>query len=180
MSQPSDKPKPWKRLTSRRLYHSNLLSLFEDEVTKPNGKHGKYVYTVSPPFVLVVAKDAGTLIFVKQYRYPIRRTTIEFPGGAVGESEEPIEAAKREFLEECGLTAESWTELGLLRNPNPGVVFLAEGIETASTRPEDDDGIIEVVRLSEQQIDEQIASFTLSDAKTLASLTLLSRYDPQK
>ena len=56
--------------------------------------------------VAIVAKTVdGKLLFVEQHRTPLGRSTIELPAGLCGdngESENPIEAARRELMEETG------------------------------------------------------------------------------
>ncbi len=44
------------------------------------------------------------IVFVRQYRPPVRGYTIELPAGLIDEGETPEEAAARELKEEAGLT----------------------------------------------------------------------------
>lgn len=60
--------------------------------------------------VVVPLTRGGEIVFVEQYRPPIARRMIEFPGGIVGDTAEtrgePLEsAARRELLEEAGYVA---------------------------------------------------------------------------
>ena len=67
--------------------------------------------------VIVIAKtDDDKLILVEQFRRPVRRNTIGFPAGLVGDErgkrgESLIAAARRELLEETGYTARRITKL---------------------------------------------------------------------
>ncbi len=54
-------------------------------------------------------------ILVKQYRPGPEKIFYEFPLGFIEKGEEPIEAAKREFLEETGYTGE-FKDLGIIEH----------------------------------------------------------------
>ena len=57
---------------------------------------------------------------IEQYRHGIEDFTLEIPGGMIDKNEEPIEAAKRELLEETGYESDSIVALGRSR-PNPAI-----------------------------------------------------------
>lgn len=59
--------------------------------------------------VVLPVNDEGKVIFVEQYRKPVRSQLIEFPAGLVGDidaSEAMITAAQRELEEETGYWAD--------------------------------------------------------------------------
>lgn len=47
----------------------------------------------------------------RQFRYPTGKTLLEVPAGLVEAGEDPLEAAKRELLEETGCRSDDWTRL---------------------------------------------------------------------
>lgn len=57
-------------------------------------------------WVMIIAYDDTTneTVLVKQTRWGIESTTLEFPCGTVENDEEPRQAALREFREETGIT----------------------------------------------------------------------------
>jgi len=59
--------------------------------------------------VIIAVTDDGAIVFVEQYRKPVRARVIELPAGLVGDHVDPgesvIEAARRELLEETGYAA---------------------------------------------------------------------------
>lgn len=64
---------------------------------------------------VIVPLDGDDVILVEQYRVPLGCSCIEFPAGLIGddvEGEDPLEAAKRELVEETGYEAAEWADFG--------------------------------------------------------------------
>ena len=173
MTEPTN---PWKTVKSRVIHQSRWLTLYEDDVITPTGQPGTYTYTQGAPFVLVVAYDGQHFIFVRQFRYPLKRVMIEFPGGSIDENETPLGAAKREFRDETGFTANKWDELGTIHNPNLATVFLAQDLAQTGKNEMAVDGISDLVRMGWADIDHAIQADEFTDSKTLAALMLFSRH----
>ena len=65
-----------------------------------------------PDSVSIVAVEDELLVVVRQTRAGADGRTLELPAGSIEDGETPEEAAARELVEECGLTAEAWSKLG--------------------------------------------------------------------
>lgn len=63
--------------------------------------------------------ENNELLLVRQFRYPYKEILLEIPAGKLEKGEDPFEAGKREFKEECGATADSYFSLGEVY-PSPG------------------------------------------------------------
>ncbi|MBF0531834.1 MAG: NUDIX hydrolase [Candidatus Omnitrophica bacterium] len=63
--------------------------------------------------IIVALTDEGKVIFVEQYREPVRKKVIEFPAGLINDHtpETFAQGAKRELLEETGYRARRITRL---------------------------------------------------------------------
>lgn len=61
--------------------------------------------------MIVATMTTGELVLVRQYRAPVEAEVVELAAGLVDAGETPVEAAERELGEECGLTADTVTEL---------------------------------------------------------------------
>jgi ADP-ribose pyrophosphatase len=128
-----------------------------------------------PGAVAVVAVDGeGYVALVRQLREPARKRLLELPAGTAEPGEEPLETAKRELQEECGLTGGEWRELAAFWT-TPGFcrermhVYAAEGVERGEASPADDEEL-ELVRWRVMEIRERLGE--IEDAKTLAGLLL--------
>jgi 8-oxo-dGTP pyrophosphatase MutT (NUDIX family) len=86
----------------------------------------------------------GELVLIEQYRHGTDDVTLEIPGGIVDETDaSPLDAARREMLEECGYDSARIEPLGLV-HPNPAIQgnrchsFVAfDASLTAAPRPDD-------------------------------------------
>ena len=82
---------------------------------------------------VVALTDAGELVLIWQYRFGTDALSLEIPGGVVDPGESPLEAARRELLEETGYEARDLTpHCSVEANPalqnNRCYTFLARGV----------------------------------------------------
>ncbi len=159
---------------SHVVYDGNLI-----DVTLERWGDNEREIVEHPGSVAIVAVDREQQLWlVRQLREPARKRLVELPAGACESGEAPLDAARRELREECGLTGGVWVELGAFWT-TPGfcrehmVVFLAEDVE-AGEADLDDDEEVEVVRRPLADVDALIGE--LEDAKTLAGLLLFRHH----
>ncbi len=151
--------------------------MFKVETEEVELTSGEVVFrdrVVHPGAVIIIPKlPEGKLLLVRQYRHAIRKELIEFPAGTIEAGEFPLTCAQRELGEEVGKAAKEWVPLGQLY-PAPGFcsevqhLFLARWL-SASTQKFDEDEIIEVIEMTNDQIETSIKSGEISDCKTIAS-----------
>jgi ADP-ribose pyrophosphatase len=124
----------WKTLSSEYLVKKPWATLRVDQCELPDGRVANEYYVLEyPNWVNVVAiTEDNKVIMVKQYRHSGDIISIEIPGGVIDGDEKPVEAAKRELLEETGYLFEDF-ELVSTIYPNPATsdnqtfCFLAKG-----------------------------------------------------
>jgi ADP-ribose pyrophosphatase len=158
---------------SRTVYDGKLV-----DVTLERWGDNEREIVEHPGSVAIVAVDGDRRVWlVRQLREAARKQLVELPAGARDEGEEPLEAAKRELREECGLTGGEWRELAAFWT-TPGFcreymhLYLAEGVEAGDADPDEDEQV-EIVRW---HVDELAAKLgEIEDAKTLAGLLLFLR-----
>jgi ADP-ribose pyrophosphatase len=138
---------PWRTLSSHIIYRNSWIALREDKVIRPDGAEGIYsVVEMRPSCGIVAINDDGQIALVGQWRYVHDKYSLEIPTGGSEQGEAPLDAAKRELLEETGLTARDWTALGSVDNSN-GVttdvahLFLARNLASGASVPQGDEQV---------------------------------------
>ena len=99
----------WKTDSERKVLTTPIFGISEMERTSHDGRHGKFVRMDSPDWVVAIPwfrRSDGVPCFVmeEQWRHGPGRITREFPAGLVEKGESGEEAAKRELMEETGMT----------------------------------------------------------------------------
>jgi ADP-ribose diphosphatase len=158
---------------SRLAYEGRLVAV---TVERWGGREREIVE--HPGAVAIVAVDAeGYVTLVRQLREPARRRLVELPAGTREPGEEPLETARRELREECGLTGGAWRQLAAFWT-TPGFcrermhLFAAEGVLAGEAQPEEDEDL-ELVRWPLTEVELRLGE--IEDAKTIAGLLLYLR-----
>ena len=125
----------WKILGSEYLYRRPWLTARRDSVELPDGRVFDEFYILEyPTWVNVIAvTDEGKYVMVRQYRHGIGEVLTELCAGCAEPGENPMEAARRELLEETGYAGGSWRAFDVLApnasaNTNLSHTFIAEGV----------------------------------------------------
>lgn len=134
----------WHRTSRREAYRNPWISIDHDEVITPGGSSGIYgvVRFANVAIGIVTLDSERHTVLVGQWRYPFDDYSWEIPEGGGAKHADPLVAAKRELLEETGLTAKRWTRLLDLQLSNSvtdetGIVYLAEDLTQGQAAPED-------------------------------------------
>ena len=129
-----EKKGPWTVLGTIVKYQNPWIKVNEDQVIRPDGKPGIHAVINMKAGVSILPMDEkGFVYLTKEFHYGIASESIETVSGAIDGIERPIETAKRELLEEVGIEAKEWVELGLV-NPfttvivSPAHLFLARSL----------------------------------------------------
>jgi len=100
------------QLESRRVYTGRVVRLDVDTVRFPDGSTGELEIIRHPGAAAIVpcASDPQTdpdptILLIRQYRYAAGGLLWEIPAGTLDPGEDPETCARRELLEETGVTA---------------------------------------------------------------------------
>ena len=138
---------PWKILESHHL-HKNVRI---DTCELPDGKVIEgFVIEYGDWATVVALTRQQEVVMIRQYRHGAQKVILELPGGASETGENPLEAARRELLEETGYTSDHFIQIGCV-SPNPAnqtnliYSFLALDATQAGDQHLDETEEIEVV-----------------------------------
>lgn len=133
---------PWQILTRREVYRDPWIEVTRDEVIRPDGAPGSHCIVRMRSGVSVLAVDQhGAVHLTEEFHYAVGRTTIEAVSGGIEDGEDAAHSARRELEEELGITAGTWTDLGVC-DPftsivvSPTRLFLAQELTFGATAHE--------------------------------------------
>ncbi len=161
---------------SKTIHTWKAISLIEEEVTLPTGKSVTHTTIAHPgaSVILPITSD-NHIILVNQFRPSLKKWFLELPAGTIEENELPLTCAQRELEEETGYSADKLIGLGQF-TPLAGFcdeiqnLFVATELTKTDRLDCDDDEVIEVIKLSVDQIEQKIIDGEITDSKTIACL----------
>lgn len=165
-------------LEASSAYEGSFLKVTRHKVRLPDGNEAHREYILHPGAVAIIPMlDDNTILMEYQYRYPNRQHYWEIPAGKLDPNEDPLEAGKRELLEETGYQAERWQKLTILHlciaySTERMHYYLAEGLSFHGTK-RDEEEFLEVVPMPLTQAWKWIEEGIILDSKTVAGLLWL-------
>lgn len=170
--------KKWEIINSSYIFHHPPWAVFrKDSLRMPNGNEVPDYYVIEYPDwinVLGITTDKQ-FVMIKQYRHALGEISFELAAGVIDDGETPLQAAKRELLEETGYGNGNWkTWTKLCANPathnNYTHTFLATGIQKIQEQNLENIEEIEVHLFSKQQVLDILNSNQITQALQAASL----------
>lgn len=166
----------WQTKSSKIVHENPWYRIRQDKVIRPNGEPGEFnvIEDADAVFIIPVTDD-GKILFVHLYRYPTQMDSWEIPAGGIDAGEQPLQAAKRELIEETGMTADEWQDLGKIqinnsKNTAIGTVFVCRGLQHGQKHDQAEEGITKTLAFMRDEIKQMIANDEITDASTLAPL----------
>ncbi len=167
----------WEEISTEHIIQDEWIDFRKTAFRFPDGNvyEPYYTYTRRDFVIIVPVDEDGRLICVRQYRQGIRQVTTEFPAGGLEQAdgkeyrpgdenssvEDPLEAARRELLEETGYTSDDWTYLikipaNATISDNYEYVYLARNCRKTAAQNLDDMEFVNVELHSRQELEELI------------------------
>ncbi|WP_316795842.1 NUDIX hydrolase [Pedobacter agri] len=167
---------PWKTLESELKYDNNWIKVTEHQVINPSGGKGIYgeVHFKNLAIgILPLDEDYNTWL-VGQYRFPLKAYSWEIPEGGGPLGEDPLESARRELLEETGMSASNWKEIQRMHLSNSvsdelSIIYVATGLIQGIAMPEETEELI-VKKIPFDEAYEMVMKNEITDSISVAAI----------
>jgi 8-oxo-dGTP pyrophosphatase MutT (NUDIX family) len=171
---------PWTRHGRRLVYENAWISVFHDDVTRPDGEAGIYgvVHFANVAVGVVAIDDQDRVALVGQHRYTFDEFSWEIPEGGSLHDEDSLAGAQRELVEETGVTAGTWREIGRYQLSNSisdeaAVTYLATDLTYGTARPDATERL-EVRWVPFEEVMDLVDSGEITDALSVLPLQALA------
>jgi ADP-ribose pyrophosphatase len=166
----------WVQTSKELVFRSFLFRLFKVGFrSEKSGKEGFFDVLEAKSWVNIVpVTPQNQVLMVRQFRYGIGQETLEFPAGAIEDGQTPLDAVKRELLEETGGLGSAIEAVGTT-HPNPAFLnnscyhFVAKDVEVARGQSLDEFEEIEVLTFPADTIDRMIAEGKITHSLSIAA-----------
>jgi len=169
-----------KILAKKTIFDSKFLKLYEIKLQLRNGETRTHYNVERVPTVTVLPLGENNEVYlISQYRYLHATIRIEAVAGTVDIGEEPLACAKRELLEEAGIAAKRWDNLGKIYLAGSYIkahvsLFLARDLTVGEQKLEDDETIT-VVKMPLEEAVEKVLSGEISYGSAVSGILMLDR-----
>ena len=165
------------RIASKTTHEGKQISVRVDEFRYADGETSEREIVAHPGAVVIAAHDDEVVFMVRQPREAVgEEALLELPAGKLDvEEETPLEAAKRELVEEVGVEAGDWEKLKTVYT-SPGFtdeeahLFIATELRRVDPQPTEGERI-EIVEVPLAELDGAIDK--CADAESLIGLLML-------
>lgn len=169
---------PWTCLHSKEVYQNNWIKVHHQDVIDPSGKEGIYgivEFKSLAAGIIPLDQHYNTWI-VGQYRYPLKKYSWEIPEGGV-HFDKPLEGAKRELLEETGISANQWTaildmDLSNSATTETAKIYVAQELSFSEATPESTEQLL-IKKIPFKELFQMVISGQCTDSLTVAGVLKL-------
>jgi 8-oxo-dGTP pyrophosphatase MutT (NUDIX family) len=180
--QPDQNANPWKTISNQISYENPWIRVEHREVLNPSGGAGIYgvVHFKNTAIGIVPLDNEGFTWLVGQYRYTLEHYSWEIPEGGGPIGTDPLKSAKRELLEETGITARRWTPLLEMHTSNSvtdeyGLVYVAQDLELGKAQPEETEDL-KVWRLPFAEAVEMVLRGEITDSLSMIAILKVNEW----
>lgn len=173
----------WETLESKKIANLYIFDAYIKQRKNPiSDEIGNFTIIESPNWVNIIpiTKD-NKIVMIEQYRHGTDSIVLEIPGGLIEKDEDPMNAAKRECLEETGYSSED--EQPILTGislPNPAYQnnqcysYIWNNVTLNHKQNLDKHEIIQVYEFTPQEVKQKIINGQINHAIILTAFFFYS------
>ena len=161
------------RISSRTIF-KGILGVKFDTVRLVNGHSATRLYLDHNGASGVLPVEGEYVYLVEQYRYPIRKATLEIPAGKRENGQTYLACARAELKQETGMRAKSLKHV-MMFNPSNAFsnedlhLYVATGLTRGKDCP-DEDEFINLKKIPFERAYKMVEKGKICDAKTVIML----------
>jgi 8-oxo-dGTP pyrophosphatase MutT (NUDIX family) len=171
----------WIKKSSLKVFENPWIVLHDEQVINPRGgesQYGRIHFKHAAMGIIPMDDDLNTYL-VGQWRYPLNAYSWEIPMGGGQLDQDLLGSAKRELLEETGITATRWQELSKVHLSNSvsdevGYIYLAKGLTFGATQFDESEDLM-IKKLPLKKAIEMCLEGSITDSLSLIGLLKLAR-----
>ena len=171
----------WITKSSIKVFENPWIVLHDEQVINPRGgesQYGRIHFKHAAMGIIPMDDDLNTYL-VGQWRYPLNAYSWEIPMGGGQLDQDLLGSAKRELLEETGITATRWQELSKVHLSNSvsdevGYIYLAKGLTFGATQFDESEDLM-IKKLPLKKAIEMCLEGSITDSLSLIGLLKLAR-----
>lgn len=137
-------------MSDKILFQSKYFRVLEIEVERKGKKFTKDLIERNPSVYILPLSETNELYLEMQYRDAFGKEILEVVAGTIEHDDDPLETAKRELLEETGLSATDWQPIisgeSGVNMRSKTYIYVARGLTQGKATP-DDDEILKVIKM---------------------------------
>ena len=155
------------------IYRGKRLRVVKELYRLPSGREKERVVIHPGDAAAMLPIEGDTCILLRQFRFAIGEWLCEAPAGTLDPGETPLETARRELIEETGLSGGTFIPRGFIYT-TPGFttekihLFEVRDLTPSREHAKDEDEEIEVVRIPVPEVLAMALDGRIRDAKTIA------------
>ena len=171
----------WITKNSVKVFENPWIVLHDEQVINPRGgesEYGRIHFKHAAMGIIPLDNDLNTYL-VGQWRYPLNAYSWEIPMGGGHLDKDALGSAKRELLEETGITAALWQRLSKVHLSNSvsdevGYIYLAKELTFGATQFDESEDLT-IKKLPLRKAVEMCLDGSITGSLSLIGLFKLAR-----
>lgn len=169
----------WIVASTKTVYKAKLFQVKRLRIKFGNKEFVHDIAERHPTVSVFPITDNFELYLVSQYRYMLRKQTIEAMAGFIDRGESVLEAAKRELKEETGIVAKDWQELTKIEMAASvfkanSTIFVARNLEQGEAQNEDSEDI-DIIKMSLDEAVKRVISGQINHSASIIGILMLDK-----